>query len=94
MLNIHTIQNLSHAETQQSISDVGIPLAMAAVGTEIRVADIRGNPEIKRFLNNLGFMERTAVTVISELGGNMIVSVKGSRMAISKAMAAQIITVK
>ena len=50
-------------------------------------------PLTKRFLNNLGFVEESEVIVVSELGGNVIVQVKGTRVAISRAMAGRILTI-
>ncbi len=70
----------------------GMPLAMVSPGTEVHIGQIHGKPDVKRFLNNLGFVEHAAVTVITELDGNVIVSVKGARVAISKAMATRIHT--
>lgn len=96
MLGIRTLQKHTQTEEPKTIKTVGfsgMPLAMVSPGTEVRVNQIYGKPDIKRFLSNLGFVEHAAVTVVSELGGNVIVSVKGSRVAISKAMAARISTV-
>ena len=53
----------------------------------------RGKDDTKRFLNNLGFVEESEVIVVSELGGNVIVQVKGTRVAISRAMAGRILTI-
>lgn len=50
-----------------------------------------GNPETRQFLENLGFVVGGIITVISEIGGNLIVNVKDSRVAIGKDMAAKII---
>ncbi len=70
----------------------GLPLAMVRRGEEVTVQSIHGRAEVKRFLNNLGFVENAVVTVISEMGGDVIVSVKGTRVAVSKAMANKIYT--
>lgn len=73
-------------------AEVGnMPLTMAQVGTELSVARINGRDETRRFLENLGFVEGSPVTVVSELGGNLIVSVKDTRVALSRAMANRII---
>lgn len=96
MLGIRTLQKHTHAEREGAIKTAGssgMPLAMVSPGAEVQIGEIHGKPDIKRFLSNLGFVEHAAVTVVSELGGNVIVSVKGSRVAISKAMAARISTV-
>lgn len=66
------------------------PLTFANRGEQCTVAEVHGKTEIKRFLANLGFVEGTKVTVISELDGNLIVNVKDARIALSKPMAAKI----
>ena len=48
---------------------------------------VGGAEDTKRFLANLGFVDGAAVTVISELNGNLIVNIKDSRVAINKEMA-------
>jgi len=73
------------------VSAPQIPLAMVSGGETVKVLSIRGK-EVQRFLRNLGFIEGAEVTVISELGGNVIVSVKGTRVAVSKSMAARVVT--
>ena len=70
----------------------GMPLAMVQAGETVHILSIRGKDETRRFLNNLGFVEGTEVVVVSELSGNMIVSVKGTRVAISKSMANRVLT--
>ncbi len=67
-----------------------MPLTMVGSGTVSTVKKKNGKDEIRRFLESLGFVEGGAVTVISELGGNLIVNVKDSRVAISKSMANRI----
>lgn len=67
-----------------------MPLSMAAAGTAVSVKKVGGREETKRFLESLGFVEGAAVTVVSEIGGNVIVNVKDSRVAISRAMANKI----
>lgn len=67
-----------------------MPLLMARRGETNKISAVRGKDEIKRFLANLGFVEGAAVTVISEIDGNLIVNVKDARIALSKQMAAKI----
>ncbi len=67
-----------------------MPLTLANAGEENMIKKIGGNPETRKFLENLGFMVGGAVTVISEISGNVIVNVKDSRVAVSKEMAAKI----
>lgn len=50
-----------------------------------------GKEEVRRFLENLGFVAGAQVSLVSKIGGNVIVQVKESRVAISKEMAQKII---
>lgn len=67
-----------------------MPLSLAQVGEENIIKRIGGSPEVKRHLENLGFVVGGEVTVINTLGGNVIVNVKEARVAISKEMAVKI----
>ena len=67
-----------------------IPLTLAVVGEENIIKKIGGKQEVKAHLENLGFVVGGAVTVINTIGGNVIVNVKESRIAISKEMAQKI----
>ena len=67
-----------------------MPLTLTDVGQEQIVRRIGGNDEVRRHLENLGFVAGSTVTLISALGGNVIVKVKESRGAISAEMARKI----
>jgi len=67
-----------------------MPLTMAKAGEENLIRKIGGKAEIKQHLENLGFVVGGAVTVITEIGGNVIVNVKDSRVAVSREMANKI----
>lgn len=67
-----------------------MPLAMAETGRENTIMRVGGKEETRRFLENLGFVTGSRVTVVSEINGNVIVSVKNSRVAISREMANKI----
>lgn len=67
-----------------------MPLTMAQTGVRNEIHEIHGRDETKRFLESLGFVVGGNVTVVSEIGGNMIVNVKDTRIAISKSMANRI----
>lgn len=67
-----------------------MPLTMAKEGEVNVISRIGGKEETKRFLENLGFVVGGAVTVVSDIGGNVIVNVKDSRVAIGKDMANKI----
>ncbi len=68
-----------------------MPLSMSNAGEVKTVVKINGKDETRRFLANLGFVEGSTVTVISEISGNLIVSVRDTRVAIDKKMANRII---
>ncbi len=68
-----------------------MPLTMVNTGETNEIKKIGGKEETRKFLENLGFVVGGCVTVISEIGGNMIVNIKESRVAINKDMANKII---
>ena len=67
-----------------------MPLTMVNAGEPSVIRKVGGREETSRFLENLGFVTGGVVTVVSEIGGNMIVNVKDSRVAIGKDMANKI----
>lgn len=67
-----------------------MPLSLAPTGEEKVIKRIGGSPQVKRHLENLGFVAGSSVTVVNELSGNVIVNVKEARVAISKEMALKI----
>ena len=67
-----------------------MPLTLAEVGEENIIRRIGGKQEVKAHLENLGFVVGGEVTVVSAIGGNVIVNVKDSRIAVSKEMAQKI----
>ena len=67
-----------------------MPLAMANVGDVNIIRKITGRGEVRQRLAELGFVVGEPVTVVSELGGNLILSVKESRVALDKTMAMRI----
>ena len=68
-----------------------MPLTFASVGEENMIRKVGGNSEIRAHLENLGFVTGGNVTVVSNIGGNLIVNVKDSRVAISREMASKIL---
>ena len=64
-----------------------MPLSMVKEGEPNIIKKVGGKEETRKFLENLGFVTGGTVTVISQTGGNMIVNVKDSRVAIGKDMA-------
>lgn len=67
-----------------------MPLTLTNIGEENIIKKIGGLPEMKSHLEDLGFVVGGSVTIISDIGGNLIVNVKESRVAISKEMASKI----
>ncbi len=68
-----------------------MPLTMAISGEKNYIRKITGKDEVRLHLAELGFVVGAEVTVISEIGGNMILSVKNSRIALDKGMANRIL---
>ena len=67
-----------------------MPLTLAGVGEVNTIRRIGGNEETRRFLENLGFVAGSEITVLSANEGNGIVNIKDSRIAINKDMARHI----
>ena len=67
-----------------------MPLTLAEVGEAQINRKVGGKPEVRTHLENLGFVAGGTVTVINTIGGNVIVNVKESRIAISREMAQKI----
>lgn len=67
-----------------------MPLGMASVGDTNTIRKITGRDEVRQHLAELGFVVGEEVTVVSEMGGNMILSIKDSRIALDRTMAMRI----
>lgn len=67
-----------------------MPLNLANVNEIQIIKKITGNPEVKKHLENLGFTVGTQISVVNTLGGNLILKVKDSRVAISDELARKI----
>ena len=67
-----------------------MPLTLAKIGEENIIKKIGGKQEVKTHLENLGFVVGGVVTVVNAMGGNVMVSVKDSRIAVSREMAQKI----
>mgnify|MGYP001252674592 CR=1 FL=1 len=67
-----------------------MPLTLANAGEENMIRKVGGSPEMKKHLEDMGFVAGGNVTVVSTIGGNLIVNVKESRVAISREMAVRI----
>jgi ferrous iron transport protein A len=67
-----------------------MPLILANVGEENIIKKIGGSPEVKQHLENLGFVVGGSVKIVNTMGGNLIVNVKETRVAVSREMAQKI----
>ena len=67
-----------------------MPLTLANMGEENLIHRVGGSPEVKKHLEDLGFVAGGTVTVVAALCGNVIVKVKEARIAISEEMARKI----
>ena len=67
-----------------------MPLPLANIGEEYLIRKVGGSPEVKKHLENLGFVVGGNVMIVNKLGGNVIVNVKEARVAISEEMAQKI----
>ncbi len=70
--------------------EIMMPLTFADIGEEVIIKKIGGKNEVRAHLENLGFVAGTSIKIINTIGGNLIVNVKESRIAISKEMAQKI----
>lgn len=68
-----------------------MPLNMIGLGNTAIINRVTGNESTRQFLQNLGFVAGAAVTLISDIGGNIIVNIKDSRIAINGEMARHIL---
>lgn len=67
-----------------------MPLTLANIGEENIIKKIGGKPEVKKHLENLGFVVGGSVRIVNSMGGNIIVNVKEARVAVSREMAQKI----
>lgn len=67
-----------------------MPLTMIDAGAQGVVQKINGKEETRKFLESLGFVAGCEVTIVTEIGGSVIVNIKDSRVAIGRDMANKI----
>ena len=67
-----------------------MPLIFADAGSENVIRKLGGSPEVRQHLADLGFNVGTSVTIVNTIGGNVIVKVRETRVAISREMAQKI----
>lgn len=84
------IQNKYNNSREIEQEEDMMPLSMVNVGEEQCIQRVTGRDETRKFLENLGFVEGSNVTVISQNSGNLIVNIKDTRVAIDRSMANRI----
>ena len=67
-----------------------MPLPFASIGEENLIKRVGGTPEVKKHLENLGFVPGTPVTIVNTLNGNLIVRIREARVALDGKMAEKI----
>ena len=68
-----------------------MPLTFADINVEYVIKRIQGNPEVKKHLEDIGFVPGANISVIASIGGDLIVSVKGSKIGIDIFLANKIL---
>ena len=68
-----------------------MPITMMTPGQISQIRKITGKDEVRRFLSTLGFVEGEYISIVNEMGGNVILNVKGTRVALDKALAQRIL---
>ena len=71
-----------------------MPLLMLGNGETCEVAQVKGRPEIKQHLSDIGFVPGTKVTVLQSQNGDMIVKVLETKLALTKEMASKIMVIR
>ena len=87
--DVFSDQRLGKTNRVSEVLDM-LPLTLANIGEEQMIHKVGGSPEVKKHLEDMGFVAGGLVTVISSLNGNVIVKVKEARVAISEEMARRI----
>ena len=67
-----------------------MPLVLADTGNEYTVIRVGGDKEVKQHLADMGFVPGSVLTIVTKMGGNIIINVKDTRVAISREMASKI----
>ncbi|MDF2924122.1 MAG: iron transporter FeoA [Paenibacillaceae bacterium] len=67
-----------------------MPLTMLPIGKEAVINECRAKETTRKFLEGLGIIPGVSVSIISEIKGNLIISVKGSRLALNRGVAQQL----
>lgn len=84
--------DLAPCRPRSPASGFVVPLNMVRVGECVKIKSVSGQDDTRRMLCNMGFVEDAEVTIITEMNGDVIVNIKGARVAISKKMASRVLT--
>lgn len=68
-----------------------MPVTMVSTGDTVTIARITGTDAIRQHLSELGFLAGEEITVVSNVSGNLILQVKGARIALDRKMASRIL---
>ena len=86
--------NLVEDETVRSVPIAGgIPLAVTKGGDSGKIVRIAGKCELRRYLSNLGFVVGTDVSVVNTVSGDLLLDIKGTRIAMGRSMASKVFIV-
>lgn len=81
-----------HVESRVTVSGAQLPLSMVSEGGVVNVAKVRGTQELRQHLAELGFVQGAEVRVVSRVGGDVVVNVKGATFGLNRDMAMKIVT--
>ena len=90
-MNSRQMQNLLISSPDTDSAGPHVPLSVLKNNEKGRIVRISGKGEAKRFLTELGFLPGTIVTAVNSIKGNVIVDVRGSKVALDSKVASRII---
>ncbi len=67
-----------------------MPLLMSSIGEVNTIQKITGRDDVRQRLAELGFVVGEEVEIVNDLGGNLILRIKGSRVALDQSMAMRV----
>ncbi len=85
--------NTSDEEELSDPSAGGIPLAMVKDGNSGKIVRISGRSELRRYLSNLGFVVGTDISVVNTISGNILLEIRGTRIAMDRSMASKVFVI-
>ena len=90
-MSMEAVMNGSTVSTAAPVSVGGaLPLAMLGEDETAKVVKVKGGAELKKHLSDLGLVEGADVTVVSRVSGDVIVNVKGARLALNRTMSSHV----